>query len=235
MTADELARIAVWSGSITPAELRHVAPAARFRQLTRGEHLLHLDDKVDAWHGAIEGVLRVGLVSDDGQVAGFSAVIGGAWFGEGSILKNEPRRYHVVAVTDARVAVLPGDMFRWLTRHSVGFNQYLVGLLNERLGHFIATVVSDRTGNASARLAYTIASLYNPVLFPRTPDILVMPQEDLGIFAGLSRQMTNRCLRELADQGLLRITADGVKVLDVKGLVAFGDSNSFRSSARILK
>ncbi len=233
MTADELARVAVWSGSITTAELCHVAPAARFKQLSRGEHLLHLDDKVDAWHGAIEGVLRVGLVSDDGQVAGFLAVIGGAWFGEGSILKNEPRRYHVVAVTDARVAVLPGDMFRWLTRHSVGFNQYLVGLLNERLGHFIATVVSDRTGNASARLAYTIASLYNPVLFPRTPDVLVMPQEDLGIFAGLSRQMTNRCLRELADQGLLRITADGVKVLDVKGLVAFGDSNSFRSSARL--
>jgi CRP-like cAMP-binding protein len=226
MTPDELARVAAWSGSVTPGELAHVAPSVRLRQLARGEHLLHLDDKVDAWHGAIEGVLRVGLVSDDGQVAGFSAVIGGAWFGEGSILKNEPRRYDVVAVTDATVAVLPGDMFRWLTRHSVGFNQYLVRLLNERLGHFIATVVSDRTGNASARLAYTIASLYNPVLFPRTPDVLAMPQEDLGIFAGLSRQMTNRCLRELAGEGLLEITQKGVRVVDVKGLIAFGDANS---------
>ena len=226
MTPDELARVAAWSGSVTPAELAHVAPSVRLRQLARGEHLLHLDDKVDAWHGAIEGVLRVGLVSDDGQVAGFSAVIGGAWFGEGSILKNEPRRYDVVAVTDATVAVLPGDMFRWLTRHSVGFNQYLVRLLNERLGHFIATVVSDRTGNASARLAYTIASLYNPVLFPRTPEVLAMPQEDLGIFAGLSRQMTNRCLRELAGEGLVEIAPNGVKVVDVKGLIAFGDANS---------
>ena len=226
MTPDELARVAAWSGSVTPAELAHVSPSVRLKQLARGEHLLHLDDKVDAWHGAIEGVLRVGLVSDDGQVAGFSAVIGGAWFGEGSILKNEPRRYDVVAVTDATVAVLPGDMFRWLTRHSVGFNQYLVRLLNERLGHFIATVVSDRTGNASARLAYTIASLYNPVLFPRTPEVLAMPQEDLGIFAGLSRQMTNRCLRELAGEGLVEIAPNGVKVVDVKGLIAFGDANS---------
>jgi len=225
MTPDEVARIAVWAGSISRDELAHVTPGVRLKELSRGEHLLHLDDRVDAWHGAISGVLRVGMISGDGQIAGFSAVIGGAWFGEGSILKNEPRRYDVVAVTDATVAVLPGDMFRWLTANSVGFNQYLVKLLNERLGHFIATVVSDRTGNAAARLAYTIASLYNPVLFPRTPDVLDMPQEDLGIFAGLSRQMTNRCLKTLSDEGLVEITPRGVRVLDVKALVAFGDAH----------
>jgi CRP-like cAMP-binding protein len=225
MTPDELARVVVWAGSISREELAHVSPGVRLKELKRGEHLLHLDDRVDAWHGAISGVLRVGMISNDGQIAGFSAVIGGAWFGEGSILKNEPRRYDVVAVTDSTVAVLPGDMFRWLTRNSVGFNQYLVRLLNERLGHFIATVVSDRTGNAAARLAYTIASLYNPVLFPRTPDVLDMPQEDLGIFAGLSRQMTNRCLKTLSEEGLVEITPRGVKVLDVKALVEFGDAH----------
>lgn len=226
MTRDELLNQVVWSSSLSKAELDRVAASVRLKQLSRGEHLLYLDDVVDAWHGCIEGVLRVGLVSDDGQVAGFSAVIGGAWFGEGSILKSEPRRYDVVAVTDAQVAVLPGDSFRWLTANSVGFNRYLVNLLNERLGHFIATVVSDRTGNAAARLAYTIAALYNPVLFPRTPDVLDMPQEDLGIFAGLSRQMTNRCLRQLAEAGLVMITPGGVKVLDVRGLVAYGDANN---------
>ncbi len=225
MTPDDVARIAVWAGSISREELVHIAPGVRLKELTRGEHLLHLDDRVDAWHGAISGVLRVGMISNDGQIAGFSAVIGGAWFGEGSILKNEPRRYDVVAVTDSTVAVLPGDMFRWLTNNSVGFNRYLVQLMNERLGQFIATVVSDRTGNAAARLAYTIASLYNPVLFPRTPDLLDMPQKDLGIFAGLSRQMTNRCLKTLSEEGLVEITPRGVKVLDVKALVEFGDAH----------
>ena len=228
MTPEELSRIAVWAGSISREELAHVTPGVRLKELSRGEHLLHLDDRVDAWHGAIAGVLRVGMVSDDGQIAGFSAVIGGAWFGEGSILKYEPRRYDVIAVTDATVAVLPGDMFRWLYSNSAGFNRYLVHLLNERLGQFIATVVSDRTGNAAARLAYTIASLYNPVLFPKTPDVLDMPQEDLGIFAGLSRQMTNRCLKQLSEEGLLELTPRGVKVVDVKGLVAYGDANNAR-------
>jgi CRP/FNR family transcriptional regulator, cyclic AMP receptor protein len=222
MTPADLARVAPWAAKLKEEECKHVAPSIRLRELRRGEHLMHLDDRVDAWHGAVTGVLRVGMVSDDGQIAGFSAILGGAWFGEGSILKHEPRRYDVVAVTDASVAVLPGEMFRWLYSNSPGFNQYLVHLLNERLGHFIATVVSDRTGESTARLAYTIASLYNPVLYPNTPEVLVMPQEDLGIFAGLSRQMTNRCLKTLADTGLVELTDKGVKVLDVKGLATYG-------------
>jgi CRP-like cAMP-binding protein len=226
MTPDELVRVASWARNLSDAEIARVAPGMRLKELNRGEHLMHLDDVVDAWHGAISGVLRVGMVSDDGQIAGFSAVLGGAWFGEGSILKNEPRRYDVVAVTDCTVAILPGDMFRWLYANSPGFSRYLVHLLNERLGHFIATVVSDRTGHAPARLAYTIASLYNPVLFPKTPAELEMPQEDLGIFAGLSRQLTNKCLKQLAGEGLLEVTPSGVKVIDLEGLISFGASLS---------
>jgi CRP/FNR family cyclic AMP-dependent transcriptional regulator len=83
MTPDELASVASWARNLSDAEVGRVAPVMRLRQLNRGEHLMHLDDVVDAWHGAVSGVLRVGMVSNDGQIAGFSAVLGGAWFGEG--------------------------------------------------------------------------------------------------------------------------------------------------------
>lgn len=222
MTPQDLQTIAVWSRELTPAEVEHAAPSVRLKRYQRGEHVAHLNDVVDAWHGAIEGVLRVGLVSDAGQVAGFSAILGGGWFGEGALMKAEPRRYDVVAVTDATVAVMRGDTFRWLTANSVGFNRYLVQLLNERLGQFIATVSSDRTGGASARLAHTIVAMFNPVLFPRTGPDLVMPQEELGIFAGLSRQMTNRALRELAAAGLIEVTGNGVRVLKLAALQSWG-------------
>ena len=65
MTPDELARVVVWAGSISREELAHVSPGVRLKELKRGEHLLHLDDRVDAWHGAISGVLRVGMISND--------------------------------------------------------------------------------------------------------------------------------------------------------------------------
>jgi CRP-like cAMP-binding protein len=226
MTPQELLEIAAWADSLTAQELAKAAGGVRTRSFVRAEYVSHFNDVVDAWYGVLDGVVRTELVSNAGQVASFSAILGGGWFGEGSLMKREPRRYDVVAVTDATVAIMRGDTFRWLSANSVGFNRYLVSLLNERLGHFIATVFSDRTGNSTARLAHTIMMLYNPVLFPRTPMCLNMPQEDLGIFAGLSRQMTNRCLKQLASEGLLELTSKGIRVVDLQGLASFDSSQT---------
>ena len=222
MTPDELAHIAVWAGELTREELAHAASGVRMKSFERGQHVAHFSDRVDAWHGVIDGVLRIGHVSDTGQVAGVSAILGGGWFGEGSIIKDEARRYDVAAVTDAEVAIMRGDTFRWLFTNSVGFNQFLVQLLNERLGQFIAIVSRDRTSSAVVRLAHTIAAMYNPVLFPRTPPVIEMPQEDLGLFAGISRQITNKSLHTLADDGLIQLMPTGLKVLDIEGLKDYG-------------
>lgn len=222
MTPDELADIAVWAGALTQDELAHAASGVRMKTFERGQHVAHFADRVDAWHGVIGGVLRIGHVSNTGQVAGVSAILGGGWFGEGSIIKDEARRYDVAAVTDADVAIMRGDTFRWLFTNSVGFNRFLVQLLNERLGQFIAIVSRDRTSSAVVRLAHTIAAMYNPVLFPRTPPVIEMPQEDLGVFAGISRQITNKSLHTLADDGLITLIPTGLKVLDVGGLKDYG-------------
>jgi len=64
--------------------------------------------------------------------------------------------------------------------------------------------------------------MYNPVLFPRTPAEIEMPQEDLGLFAGISRQITNKSLHTLAGEGLIILMPSGLKVLDVDGLKDYG-------------
>ena len=40
------------------------------------------------------------IVSRGGKATTFTGMTAGAWFGEGSVLKNEPRRYDVVALRD---------------------------------------------------------------------------------------------------------------------------------------
>jgi CRP/FNR family transcriptional regulator, cyclic AMP receptor protein len=43
----------------------------------------------------------------------------------------------VVALRDARLALMDRSTFLWLFENSVGFNRFLVGQLNERFGQFI--------------------------------------------------------------------------------------------------
>ena len=50
--------------------------------------------------GVVTGLARMGIVSRGRKAASFAGLTAGAWFGEGSVLKKEPRRYDVVALHD---------------------------------------------------------------------------------------------------------------------------------------
>jgi len=63
--------------------------------------------------------------------------------GEDSMLKDEPRRYDVVALRESQIAFLPRRLFRALLDRSIGFNRHLLVQLDERLGQFIATVENE--------------------------------------------------------------------------------------------
>ena len=60
------------------------------------------------------------------------------------MLKNEPRRYDVVALRDSLVACISRTTFQWLLDNSIPFNRFLLHQLNERLGQFIGRVEMDR-------------------------------------------------------------------------------------------
>jgi CRP-like cAMP-binding protein len=50
----------------------------------------------------------------------------GGWFGEGSLLKHEARRYDAIAIRDSQIALMPRATFDWLLASSIGFNGYLL-------------------------------------------------------------------------------------------------------------
>jgi CRP/FNR family transcriptional regulator, cyclic AMP receptor protein len=52
--------------------------------------------------------------------------------------------------------------------------------LNGRLGQLIGLVEYGRTLDATARLARSIASLFNPILYPDLPRQLDITQEEIG-------------------------------------------------------
>ena len=69
-----------------------------------------------------------------GKAMAFTGLTSGAWFGEGTVLKKEARRYDMVALRDTRIALMDQGTFFGLYENSVAFNRFLVTQLNERLG-----------------------------------------------------------------------------------------------------
>ena len=220
---DHLRRIAVWSRGLSERELDVARSGIVERSYGANECIFMRGDRFEYWTGIVTGLARMGIVSRGGKATSFAGLTAGAWFGEGSVLKSEPRRYDMVALRDTRLALMDRSTFFWLYENSAAFNRFLVTQLNERLGQFIGLVEYGRTMDATARLARSIASLFNPILYPDSSRHLEITQEEIGALSGISRQNANQCLKRLEKEGLLRLEYGGVTIIDLERLRSYGE------------
>lgn len=210
-----------WSADLTGEQLARVRQDAFERAFPSGAVVCHRGAPAEHWLGVIEGMVKVDTVSRDGRPTTFAGVPAGAWFGEGAVLRSDPRPYSVVAVRDSRVAFVPRSTFEWLLDHSRSFSRFVIDQLNIRCGYYVALVENLRLNDAAARVAFCLSEMFNPQLYPATGTTLEMSQEEIGRLSGLSRQNTNRALHELADAGLLSVNYGSVQILDLAGLRRF--------------
>jgi CRP/FNR family cyclic AMP-dependent transcriptional regulator len=220
---DHLRRIAAWSRELNEREIDIARAGIVEKSFRANEFIFMRGDRFDYWTGVVSGLARMSIVSRGGKATTFTGMMAGAWFGEGSILKNEARRYDVVALRDTRLAMMDRATFIWLFENSVAFNRSLVGQLNERLGQFIGLLEYGRTLDATARLARSIASLFNPILYPDLTRHLEITQEEIGALTGISRQNANQCLKKLEKEGLLRLEYGGLTIVELKRLRSYGE------------
>ena len=218
IAAEQFRRIAFWSSELTEPEFERARRGTTERAYPKGSYICHRGDRLDVWTGIVEGLLKLGTISETGKDVTLAGLRTGGWFGEGSVLKGEPRQYDLAALRDTRLALMNRATFLWLFENSVGFNRFLVRQLNERLGQFIAMVEHDRSLNATARLAQNIAWLFNPVLYPKGETWLEISQEEAGLLSGISRQAANEALKTLEARGVIKLERMGIAVQDVEAL-----------------
>jgi CRP/FNR family transcriptional regulator, cyclic AMP receptor protein len=218
---EDIVRDAIWARELTEDELERVRRGVTERHYPKGSYICHRGDRLDYWTGVVSGLVKISTISHSGKAMTFAGVGPGGWFGEGSVIKDETRKYDLVAIRDTRLAMMPRSTFLWLFENSTGFNRFLVRQLNERLGQFIATTEYDRMLGPKARVARNLSWLFNPVLYPGTRDEIEINQEELALLAGLSRPVVNRSLRELEDEGLVVVAHNRITVLSLAALQSY--------------
>jgi CRP-like cAMP-binding protein len=148
-----------WARELPPDEQERARRGITFRTIESGRYFIHRGDRIDNWIGVVSGLLRLGSITTSGKAVTYAGLPPSCWFGEGSLLKDEPRQYDVLALRRTQLALLNRATFFWLYENSVAFDRLLVRLINERLGQFIAQVEHDRTLDSAGRVARSLASL----------------------------------------------------------------------------
>ena len=207
-----------WATDLDAVQQAALTKSITIRDFSPGMIIAGKGERVDAWIGVLEGLVKINSVSPEGKSVTFTGVPAGGWLGEGSLLKSEPRKYDVVAIRASKIAFMPRNVFQGLLDSSISFNRFLLLQLNERLGQFIATVEYYRLLGPDARVARCIAELYNPLLYPGNQPELQISQEELGYLCGISRQRVNKALGTLSSAGLLERQYGGIRILNLAGL-----------------
>ena len=216
-TASELNNIP-WLALLTPAERELAISDILIGDAKPGDLVCRVGRPVTYWFGVVEGLLKMSSDSSDGQTMTFTGIPPGGWFGEGTVLKRESYRYNIQALRKSVVAGLPVHAFHLLLDNSIGFNRFVMNQLNERLGQFIAAREIDRMNNPDVRVARSLATLFNPVLYPGVGEVLRITQQELAYLVGLSRQRVNEALSTLHEQGIIRVEYGGLRVLSLEAL-----------------
>ncbi|WP_024538159.1 Crp/Fnr family transcriptional regulator [Comamonas badia] len=218
-SAHELADIP-WVASLEMEHRERAIAGIVVGEALPGDYVCRTGKPVTFWFGVVEGLLKMTIDNVHGDAVTIIGLPPGGWFGEGTALKREPYRYNVQALRKGLVAGLPLATFHWLLDHSIGFNRFIMSQLNERVGQFVVGREIDRLHSPEARVALSLATLCNPVLYPGVRNLLRITQQELAYLVGLSRQRVNEALAVLQAQGVIRVEYGGLRVLDVQALRA---------------
>lgn len=207
-----------WFNLLTPEHQQRVYRDIYIVNVPAGTMIERKGEKAHYWIGVLEGLIKLSVGNAQGRITSLIGIPAGGWLGEGSLLKKEPHRYNIFALRDSKIAKLPITTFEWLLDHSTPFHRFLLELLNERVSQFIGLTENDRLLDADGRVAACLAALFNQNLYDNTDSRLVITQEEIGYLARVSRQRTNKVLKNLSKLGIINVAYGTIYILDLEKL-----------------
>lgn len=205
-----------WYQGLREKDRQLVQRTSSEKWVNAGEPFIRAGDASAYWIGIAEGMVEMYVVGASGRDTVLTCLSEGEWWGEGSLLKREPRRYHVIALRRSRLVLVPIETFMHLRDTDIGFNHHLQDLMNGRISTFVGTLEADRLLSPERRVAKCLQRLCGTD--PAPNPMLAIQQQDLALICGLSRQRVNAALGVLEALGHIRVEFKSLTVLNLPGL-----------------
>jgi CRP/FNR family transcriptional regulator, cyclic AMP receptor protein len=222
-TTDFLATVPLLS-RIPAEELRRFAEVTREKQYPKGSVILFEDDPGDSLFIVRSGRVKVVLVAEDGREVILGVLGVGEHFGELSLIDDQPRSAHVIAMEESSLLVLRRDDFRHRVEATPAVAWALLSELSRRLrradGKIGGLVLLDVPGRI-ARLLLDVAEEGGADTIDKPLTHQVIAQ-----MIGASRETVSRTMREFQDTGLLSVHRRRITIRNRPALAARAQARS---------
>jgi CRP-like cAMP-binding protein len=213
--ADELA------GALPPGLAQRLASRARLSTLRPRQIVIGYQDHSSDMFVVLDGKLRVELHSPDGKEIILADIGPGDLFGELSAIDERPRTASVSALSQCRLAVIPGAVFREEARGDPASAEWLarrlvrqIRLLDERVYELNTLAVRNRLHCELLRLSIDAGIADNRAVIEPAPT-----HGELAARIGTHREAVTRELQYLGGRNMVVKRDRALAIDDVAQLI----------------
>jgi len=184
----------------------------REKSYPKGSVILFEDDPGDALFVVRSGRVKVVLLAEDGREVILSLMGVGEYFGELSLIDDQPRSAHVIAMEESSLLVLRRDDFRRRVESSPGVAWALLQELSHRLRR-----ADEKIGNlVLLDVPGRIARMLLDAAAEGNDDVIDKPltHQTIAHVIGASRETVSRAMREFQDRQWLTTERRRIRLLN---------------------
>ena len=153
------------------------------------------------------GLLRVERPTSTGRTVLLELTSEGRTLGEIGAMTGGPRSASVITIEPSTVIAIGAEAFNRLVDTHPDLNRYVMHGLADRIVALTSQLIEASDRSATARVASRLIELLDRSALRDHPEPTIplpISQQELGQWAGLSREGTAKALRELREAGVVR-------------------------------
>jgi CRP-like cAMP-binding protein len=201
--------------SLSPAQLDSLRGLIFETTADRGEFIVLESELAEALYFVVSGVVKVFKTSADGREQILQIVRPGESFNDAPVLDGGPNPASAQAMGPVVLyGIKNSDMGAILRTHpQVALN--VIQVLSQKLRHLVSLVEDLSFKHVTARLAKILLEYAGDGVVPTKPRLT---QQEMAAMAGTAREMIGRSLKELEDEGIIRLEHHRIVVSDKEAL-----------------
>ncbi len=201
--------------TLSAAQLQSIGAHAAMRVYEKGEIIVRQGEVAQSLHVLVAGQVKVYMRNEENREVIINTLSAGEFFGELPMFDQEPRSASVAALERCHVQSLSYTRFQKVLETSPDIARRLMEAMAARLRHADRQISTLALLNISGRVSRTLLEL---AIMTNGQRVVGEPftQKDLAGMIGASREMVNRTLRDLMDQGYITIGRKSITILNDK-------------------
>ncbi len=206
----------LWYSQLEPSFQQFILEHAHMLEVQKDQSIFLSGDTFNGLYAVLEGAVRLGYIDIQGKEAIAAIAEPIMWFGEISLVDQQPRSHDAITVQNSVILHLPSANLQLLLQQHPQFWFHIAQLTSQKLRFAFLELISFQTQNIKQRLAQRLLFILNGYgnHLSIEQNSIHLSQEQLAQMLVCSRQTVNQELQELEKQGVLKVAFRKIEILD---------------------